>query len=116
MSEAQRKAHDLGMKISKCLKMLAWLYDSSRDAAFPSRVAQAPMGYGLLDGDCEIIVKEVKHIGPSMRYTVTLNYWRKTVMQANGPDIAELAKGMARSVAENLGEQVMSVFAEEATP
>ena len=113
MSDTQRKAQDLGMKISKCLQMLAWLYDNARDEAFPSRVAKAPTGYGLLDEGGEIIVKEVKHIGPSTRYSVTLNYWHRPVIQANGQDIAELAKGMARSVAENLGEQVMSIFAEE---
>ena len=113
MSKVKEKAEDWGRQLSESMNMLAWLYDNARDEAFPSRVAKAPTGYGLLDEGGEIIVKEVKHIGPSTRYSVTLNYWHRPVIQANGPDIAELAKGMARSVAENLGEQVMSIFAEE---
>lgn len=114
MSSVQLKTQDLGMKLSVCLQLLAWLYDRAHDSVFMERVAKSSTGCGLHDSGGEIWAREVRRIGPPKRYTVTLEYGGKTVIQANGPDLAELAKGMVRSVTDNMAEQVRSVFAEEA--
>ena len=114
MSSVQLKTQDLGLKLSVCLQLLAWLYDRAHDSLFMERVSKIPTGCWLHDSGGEIRVREVRRIGPPKRYTVTLEYGGKTVMQANGLDLAELAKGMMRSVTENMAEQVRSVFAEEA--
>ena len=103
------------MKLSSCLVMLAWLYDSAHDQSFLFQVEKAKDGYELLGERGVINVRKVKHIGPSARYAVTLEYAGRLVIQCSGADLAGLAKGMMRSVAENMSEQVMSIFAEDAT-
>lgn len=103
----------MGRKLSACVGMLGWLYDRAHDSLFMRDVDNSESGASLLGTDSRINVRKVRHIGPSRRYAVTLEYNDKPVMQASGQDLAELAKGMMRSVAENMSEQVMSIFAEE---
>ena len=113
-SDVHGKSRRMGRKLAACMEMLGWLYDRAQDEEFLNDVDNVMSGVSLLGADSKINVHKVPHIGPSKRYAVTMEYDRKTVMQASGPDLSGLAKGMMRSVTENMAEQVMSVFAEEA--
>ena len=115
MNDAHGKARYMGQKLAACMEMLGWLYDRVQDWEFMRDVDNVMSGVSLLGANSKITARKVQHIGPSKRYAVTLEYMGRMVMQASGEDLAGLVKGMMRSVAENMSEQAMSIFAEDAT-
>ena len=111
MSDMQSRARDLGMKWTKCLEMLAWLYEEVLDGSMRCNVAGKKDGFSLTDGGSEIKVKELEAC--VRRYSVSLVYAGKPVIQCAGIDLAGLVKGMVRTLAENMSAQAMSIFVEE---